>query len=95
MVHTQFGTAVKCIRSDNAFELGSCNTQRAYFLSKGIIHQTTCRTVPQQNGVVERKHKQLLETSRALMFQSKLQLNVEFWGDYVLTSTNLINRFPY
>ncbi|KAM0048148.1 putative RNA-directed DNA polymerase [Helianthus debilis subsp. tardiflorus] len=92
MVATQFGTRIKCIRSDNAFELGSGSTQSAYLLSKGILHQTTCVAVPQQNGIVERKHKHLLETARALLFQSKLP--IKFWGECVLTATYLINRFP-
>lgn len=83
---------IKCIRSDNAFELGSGTTQSTYFLAKGIIHQTSCVGVPQQNGVVERKHKHLLETARALLFQSNL--HVSFWGDCVLTATHLINLFP-
>ncbi|KAK9061154.1 hypothetical protein SSX86_018334 [Deinandra increscens subsp. villosa] len=92
MVATQFNTQIKCIRSDNAFELGSGNLQKQYFANKGILHQTTCVAVPQQNGVVERKHKHLLETARALLFQSKLPLS--FWGECVLTATHLINLFP-
>ncbi|KAJ0565929.1 putative RNA-directed DNA polymerase [Helianthus annuus] len=92
MVATQFNIKIKCIRSDNAFELGTGNKHAEYFISKGILHQTSCVHVPQQNGVVERKHKHLLETSRALLFQSKLPL--QFWGDCVLTATHLINIFP-
>ncbi|KAJ0587500.1 putative RNA-directed DNA polymerase [Helianthus annuus] len=92
MVATQFHARIKCIRSDNAFELGTSHKHAEYLLSKGILHQTSCVHVPQQNGVVERKHKHLLETSRALLFQSNLPL--QFWGDCVLTATYLINRFP-
>ena len=90
-IQTQFQTTVKTVRSDNGMEF-SDNSATAFYASLGILHQTSCVGTPQQNGVVERKHKHLLETARALSFQSKVP--VQFWGDSLLTATYLINRMP-
>lgn len=65
---------------------------KQFFQSVGCIQQTTCNYTPQQNGIVERKHKHLLETARTLKFQ--FQVPVCFWGDTILTSTYIINRIP-
>lgn len=92
MVERQFHSKIKVIRSDNAFERGIGKVQEEYFFKQGIVHQTTCVGTPQQNEIVERKHKHILEISRALLYQSHLP--VKFWGDCVLTATHLINRFP-
>nr|XP_009801078.1 PREDICTED: uncharacterized protein LOC104246882 [Nicotiana sylvestris] len=82
-------SSVKTLRSDNAFELGSSAEAVSFFSSQGIIHQTSCPYTPQQNGVVERKHKHLLETAGSLLFQSKLPL--KYWGECLFTATYLIN----
>jgi len=68
MAKTQFGKTVRIIRSDNALELGRSSEALNFFTDTGIKHETSCVHTPQQNGVVERKHKHLLEVSRALMF---------------------------
>lgn len=47
---------------------------------------------PQQNRVVERKHRHLLETYRALLFQSGLP--IQFWGECLSIAIFLIYRFP-
>lgn len=72
LVQNQFHSSIQTLRSDNAFELGSSTEVVSFFSAQGILHQTSCPHTPQQNGVVERKHKHLLETARSLLFQSKL-----------------------
>ena len=88
-IQTQFNKNVKVIRTDNAKDL--CEGQMAKIYQKfGIEHYKSCRDTPQQNGVVERKHKHLLETTRALSFQSNLPKS--FWGDCILSAAYIINR---
>ncbi|XP_021746631.1 uncharacterized protein LOC110712474 [Chenopodium quinoa] len=89
MVERQFSQTIKIVQSDNGTEF---NCLRDYFDATGIIFQTPCVGTPQQNGRVERKHKQILSVGRALRFQAKLP--IYFWGECVLAAAHLINRTP-
>lgn len=91
MIDTQFHVKVKKVRSDNGTEFVSDECQQL-FLTLGIQHQKCCAYTPQQNGVVERKHRHLLDIARALMFQSKLPL--KFWPYSLLAATYILNRLP-
>jgi len=35
----------------------------------GILHQTSCAYTPQRNGVVDRKNRYLVETTRTMLLQ--------------------------
>ncbi|KAJ0049052.1 hypothetical protein Pint_16420 [Pistacia integerrima] len=91
LVHTQFSASLKIVRSDNGSEF--FNSQCAeLFTSLGIIHQSSCVATPQQNGVVERKHRHLLEVARALRIQTHIP--IPYWSECILTACYIINRLP-
>lgn len=89
MVGTQFHKKVQRLRSDNGREF-SC--LHSFLSDQGILFETSCVYMPQQNGHVERKHRHLLNVARALPFQAFLP--IKFWGECVLTACYLINRTP-
>ena len=90
-VHNQFNSTVKAIRTNNVKELCEGDILNIY-QEKGILHQKSCSYTPQQNRVVERKHQYLLETARALKFQSNLPN--KFWREFAFSTAYLINRMP-
>ncbi|XP_019230258.1 PREDICTED: uncharacterized protein LOC109211210 [Nicotiana attenuata] len=90
-IKTQFDTRIKTLRSDYGTEFfnAKCNELLA---ENGIIHESSCPYTPQQNGIVERKHRHILDVTRALKFHNGIPL--KFWGDCVRTVVYLINRLP-
>nr|XP_011457394.1 PREDICTED: uncharacterized protein LOC105349432 [Fragaria vesca subsp. vesca] len=86
---TQFSSQIKSFRNDNGAEFISL---RNFFKENGVIFQHSCVYTPQQNGVVERKHRHILQVARAFRFQAKIPL--KFWGESVLIAVHVINHFP-
>ncbi|XP_071741905.1 uncharacterized protein [Rutidosis leptorrhynchoides] len=91
LLSNQFNKKVKMIRNDNGTEF--VNNQMKDFLNKnGIFLLTTIAYTLQQNGLVERKHRHILNVERSLMFQGGIPLYL--WTECILTATYLINRIP-
>lgn len=91
MVETQFEKRVKRIRTDNRYEFQS-RFMLEFYKDHGIFLETSCPYTPQQNGIVDRKHRHLLEVARALRFQALLP--IEFWGECVQMAAYIINKLP-
>ena len=53
---------IKCLRSDGGGEYFSNEFSR-FLYEHGIKRQFTCRYTPQQNGVVERKNRQIAKVA--------------------------------
>lgn len=90
-IANQFGTSIKILRMDNAKVYLSSKFQ-SFLTSQGILHQTSCAHTPQQDGVVERKNRHVVETTCTLLLHHKVPLC--FWDDAILTACYLINRMP-
>ncbi|GKB00678.1 retrovirus-related pol polyprotein from transposon TNT 1-94 [Tanacetum coccineum] len=59
-------------------------TLHAYFKEEGVEHQTSTPRIPEQNGVVERRNRTLVEAARTMLSASKLPLS--FWAEAVATA---------
>lgn len=71
MVETQFSTKLKSFRSNGGGEFTS-SAFKLFLTTHGIHHQVSCPYTPQQNGLVERKHRHLIETSITLLAQAQI-----------------------
>ena len=88
-VRTQFNTSICILRSDSANEYLS-GPFSSFMSSHGILHQSSCAYTPQQNGMVERKNRHLVETACTLLLHHKVPQR--FLGDAILAACYLINR---
>ena len=71
LVENQFTSHIKQLHTDGGGEYNYVQFQT--FLTKhGIVHRKTCPYTSQQNGLVERKLRHILETSLTLLAHSHL-----------------------
>ncbi|GJW66203.1 retrovirus-related pol polyprotein from transposon TNT 1-94 [Tanacetum coccineum] len=77
------------IRTDNGTEFKNA-TLKAHYEKLGIMQQFSIARTPQQNGVVERRNRTLVEAARTMLIFSKLP---EFlWAEAVATTCFTQNR---
>uniref|UniRef100_A0A8R7NZ61 Integrase catalytic domain-containing protein n=1 Tax=Triticum urartu TaxID=4572 RepID=A0A8R7NZ61_TRIUA len=80
---------MKTVRSDNGLEFK--NSSFADFLAeRGIEHQFSSPRTPQQNGVVERKNRTLVEMARTML--DEFGTPRRYWAEAISTACYVSNR---
>ena len=82
---------IQVIRSDNGKEYVS-DQFNSFCEEAGIEHQLTTPYTPQQNGVVERKNRTIMEMARCMMHEKGLPKT--FWAEAANTVVFVLNRLP-
>lgn len=90
-VERETGKKLKVLQSDKGREFMSLEFRR-YSDKLGIRRELTVPYTPQQNGVVERKNRTVVEMTRCLLKSAGLPIN--YWAEAASTSVYLINRSP-
>ena len=74
---------VKIIRSDNGTEFRN-GSMEEFCKERGVKQEFSAPGTPQQNGVVERKNRTLIEAARTMLDEAKLP--TYFWAEAVQTA---------
>nr|GFC56740.1 ribonuclease H-like domain-containing protein [Tanacetum cinerariifolium] len=74
--------AHRVVRTDKGMEFLN-QTLHAFFAAEGIQHQTSVARTPEQNSVVERRNRTLVEAARTMLSAAKVPLF--FWAEAIAT----------
>ncbi|GJY50631.1 retrovirus-related pol polyprotein from transposon TNT 1-94 [Tanacetum coccineum] len=89
MIQVRLIAPVRNIRTDNGTEFVN-QTLRDYYEQVGISHETSVARTPQQNGVVERRNRTLVQAARTMLIYAKAHLFL--WVEEVATACYTYNR---
>ncbi|KAK9067609.1 hypothetical protein SSX86_011720 [Deinandra increscens subsp. villosa] len=91
LVQTQCSRKIKIFQSDGGTEFVN-HTVRKILEDNGTLHRLSCPYTPQQNGRAERKHRHIVETGLAMLFNAHMP--AKYWVDAFTSATFIINRLP-
>ncbi|GKD62871.1 retrovirus-related pol polyprotein from transposon TNT 1-94 [Tanacetum coccineum] len=89
MIQVRLKTPVRRIRTDNGTEFVN-QTLREYYEKVGISYETSVARSPQQNGIVERRNRMLIEAACTMLIYTKAPLFL--WAEAVATACYTKNR---
>jgi len=85
----KFETKIKRVRSDNGTEFKNTNIEE-YLDEEDIGHEFSIPYTPQQNGIVERKNRTLIEAARTMLDEYKI--SDQFWAEAINKACHAINH---
>ncbi|KAI5340787.1 hypothetical protein L3X38_020061 [Prunus dulcis] len=91
IVELQSGYKIKRLRIDRGREYTSTEFLK-FCEDVGLERQLTIAYSPKQNGVAERKNRNIVELSKAMVHEKRLPY--KFWGEAVNTAIYIQNRCP-
>ncbi|GJR25688.1 retrovirus-related pol polyprotein from transposon TNT 1-94 [Tanacetum coccineum] len=89
LVQRELHAQVRTVQTDKGTEFLN-KTLHAYFYQEGIEYQTSTARAPEQNRVVERWNRNLVDAARTMLSAAKLPLY--FWAEAIATSCFTQNR---
>ena len=89
LIEQETKASIQTLRTDRGGEFTSQEFQ-VFCDNNGVRRHLTAPYSPQQNGVVERRNRTLMEMTRSIMKHMKIPNYM--WGEAVRHSTYLINR---
>ncbi|GJZ61405.1 retrovirus-related pol polyprotein from transposon TNT 1-94 [Tanacetum coccineum] len=89
MIQLRLTVPVRCIRTDNGTEFIN-QMLREYYEKVGISHETSVACSPQQNGVIERQNRTLVEAAHTMLIYAKASLFL--WAEAMATACYTQNR---
>ncbi|GJW28328.1 retrovirus-related pol polyprotein from transposon TNT 1-94 [Tanacetum coccineum] len=85
-IQVRLNATVRNVRTDNGTKFVN-QTIRDFYENVSILHQTSVARTPQQNGVVERRNRTLVEAARTMLIFSKAHLFL--WAEAINTACKL------
>lgn len=84
--------AVRMIQTDNGSEFISSKVTE-FTSNKGIIHERSAAHTPQQNGLVERGNRTIIDKVRTILAESNM--NEDLWAEAANTAVYTDNRIGF
>ena len=90
-VQNQFSSKIKVFQSDGGTEFLNHHV-RKLLDENGTFHRISCPYTPQQNGRAERKHRHIVETGLAMLFNGHVPSS--YWVHAFRSAAFIINWLP-